>query len=190
MFGFSMGEMLLIMAIALIAIGPKQLPEVARTIGKLMNELKRATGDFTRSFTDVRDDTRNTFTDARKGMTDVFTAGAASYSNGSIRAAPEGSVSTSGSTSGSGSSSGASTTPYPVTPDDPFGAGHNSEAHLTDPQGSLFVPTDLSDVTNDSSHEAAREPSEEQLSFGLTTFNEADGQDGDGHDDGHGGGKT
>ena len=46
MFGFSMGEVLLIAAIALIAIGPKQLPEVARVVGRFLNELRRATGDF------------------------------------------------------------------------------------------------------------------------------------------------
>lgn len=57
MFGFSMGEVLLIAVIALVAIGPRQLPEVARTIGKLLNELKRATGDFQRAFLDLRDET-------------------------------------------------------------------------------------------------------------------------------------
>ncbi len=46
MFGFSMGEILLLAAIALIVIGPKQLPEFARQIGKVLNEIKRATGHF------------------------------------------------------------------------------------------------------------------------------------------------
>ena len=201
MFGFSMGEMLLLMAIALIAIGPKQLPEVARTLGKFMNELKRATGDFTKSFTDVRDDTRNTFNDARKGMNDVFTAGAAAYTNETVRAAPHGTVST--------AASATPATAYPITPDDPFGVGHNSNAHPydaegnpiapagyeIDPQGSLFVPTDLSDVKDETSHDTPRDPSEEQLSFSLTSFNEREGSgdgrgDGGGQDDGHGGGKT
>lgn len=57
MFGFSMGEVLLISVIALIAIGPRQLPEVARTVGKLLNELKRATNDFQRAFLDLKDET-------------------------------------------------------------------------------------------------------------------------------------
>jgi sec-independent protein translocase protein TatB len=54
MFDIGFGEMIVIAAIALIAIGPKQLPEVARTIGRLLNELRRATGDLTKNFTDAR----------------------------------------------------------------------------------------------------------------------------------------
>ncbi len=46
MFGIGMPEMLLIAAIALIVIGPKKLPDLARTIGKAMGEFKRATNDF------------------------------------------------------------------------------------------------------------------------------------------------
>lgn len=55
MFDMSVGEMILLAAIILIAVGPKQLPEVARTIGRLMNEFKRATGDFSRTIMDARD---------------------------------------------------------------------------------------------------------------------------------------
>ncbi|MES2856079.1 MAG: twin-arginine translocase TatA/TatE family subunit [Bdellovibrionota bacterium] len=54
MFDIGFGEMLVLAAIALIAIGPKQLPEVARTVGRMLNEFKRATGDLTKSFTDQR----------------------------------------------------------------------------------------------------------------------------------------
>lgn len=54
MFNMGLTEMLLLAAIALIVIGPKQLPEVARVIGRLMNEFKRATSDFTSTLTDVK----------------------------------------------------------------------------------------------------------------------------------------
>ncbi len=47
--------MLLLAAIALIVIGPKQLPEVARSLGRFLNELKRVTGDVTKTITDARD---------------------------------------------------------------------------------------------------------------------------------------
>ena len=57
MFGLDFGEMLLLGAIALIALGPKQLPEVARTVGKFINEMKRITGDFTKTVVDARDQT-------------------------------------------------------------------------------------------------------------------------------------
>ncbi len=40
MFNFS--EILFICVLALLLIGPKQLPEVARKIGRMMNEFRRA----------------------------------------------------------------------------------------------------------------------------------------------------
>lgn len=49
MLDFGFGELLLLGAIALIAIGPKQLPEVARTVGRFLNQLKDVTGDFQRT---------------------------------------------------------------------------------------------------------------------------------------------
>lgn len=51
MFNLGLSEMILIGIIALIFIGPKQLPEIARTIGRMLNELKRATDDITTSIT-------------------------------------------------------------------------------------------------------------------------------------------
>lgn len=57
MFDIGFSEMVLLAAIALVAIGPKQLPEVARTVGRMLNELKRATGDLTKTVLDARDST-------------------------------------------------------------------------------------------------------------------------------------
>lgn len=42
MFNIGFSEMLMIGVLALILIGPKQLPEVARTLGRFLNELKRS----------------------------------------------------------------------------------------------------------------------------------------------------
>lgn len=43
MFGLGMSEIIFLGLLALIVIGPKELPELARTIGRFMNELKRST---------------------------------------------------------------------------------------------------------------------------------------------------
>ncbi len=51
MFNIGFSELLILAVIALIFIGPQQLPEVARTIGRLLNEWKRATSDLQSSLT-------------------------------------------------------------------------------------------------------------------------------------------
>lgn len=45
-----MTEMLVIAVIALIFIGPDQLPEVARTLGRFFNDIRRSTDDIKRDF--------------------------------------------------------------------------------------------------------------------------------------------
>jgi sec-independent protein translocase protein TatA len=47
MFGIGAPELLVILVVALIVLGPKRLPEVARALGKAMAELRRATSGFT-----------------------------------------------------------------------------------------------------------------------------------------------
>jgi sec-independent protein translocase protein TatB len=49
MFGIGMQELLLILVVALIILGPKKLPEVAKSLGKALNEFKRATNDIKES---------------------------------------------------------------------------------------------------------------------------------------------
>jgi Tat protein translocase TatB subunit len=68
MFDIGISEMVLLAAIALVAIGPKQLPEVARTVGRLINEFKRATGDFGKSFTDIRNDALRSINEASDSL--------------------------------------------------------------------------------------------------------------------------
>jgi len=50
MFGIGMPELLLILALALIVLGPKKLPELARAAGKGLAEFKRATDDMKSAF--------------------------------------------------------------------------------------------------------------------------------------------
>ena len=46
MFGMGMNEVLIVLAIAVIVIGPKQLPQMARALGKMVAQFKRATNDL------------------------------------------------------------------------------------------------------------------------------------------------
>ena len=55
MFGMGMPEILLILAIALIVIGPRKLPELGRGLGKALREFRQATNEF-KSSLNIDDD--------------------------------------------------------------------------------------------------------------------------------------
>ena len=50
MFGIGMPEMLVILALALIVIGPKKLPDLAKSLGRAMRELKKPPVNLKRPF--------------------------------------------------------------------------------------------------------------------------------------------
>ncbi len=44
MFGLSFGEVLIVLVVALLVLGPERLPKVARSVGKGLRDLRRTTG--------------------------------------------------------------------------------------------------------------------------------------------------
>lgn len=51
MFGLSLSEIVVIGAVALLVLGPEQIPGLARSIGKMMGELRRAVDEVKYQFT-------------------------------------------------------------------------------------------------------------------------------------------
>ncbi len=71
MFGMGMPEIMLILAVALIVIGPKKLPGLAKSIGRAMGEFKSASRDFKRSI-DLDGDLQDV-KDSMNGLKDIPT---------------------------------------------------------------------------------------------------------------------
>jgi Tat protein translocase TatB subunit len=46
MFGIGLPELLLILVVALVVLGPKRLPELARSLGRALAELKKTAEDL------------------------------------------------------------------------------------------------------------------------------------------------
>lgn len=59
MFGIGMPELILILGVALIVLGPKKLPELAKTLGKGLAEFRRATEELKDEFRKVEADLDN-----------------------------------------------------------------------------------------------------------------------------------
>lgn len=59
MFGLGAGEILLILLFALIFIGPKKLPELARGLGKGIREFQKAKDDLLDPTNNMVDDTKS-----------------------------------------------------------------------------------------------------------------------------------
>jgi len=83
MFGIGMPELILILAIALIVIGPKKLPDLAKSLGRAMREFKKATSelkdsmeldqeiqDVKSAFDDVSGDVKGSFLDSSDANND------------------------------------------------------------------------------------------------------------------------
>ena len=53
MLGLGIGEVLLILVVGLLVLGPEKLPKVARQLGKGIREFRKAAHEFQRNFNDI-----------------------------------------------------------------------------------------------------------------------------------------
>ncbi|MEK8180559.1 twin-arginine translocase TatA/TatE family subunit [Flavobacterium buctense] len=71
MFGFGFGELIFIVFIALMLFGSDKVPEIARTLGKIMAQVKNATNEIKTEIqksADVKE-----INESVKGLTSTFT---------------------------------------------------------------------------------------------------------------------
>ena len=66
MFGIGMPEMILILAIALIVIGPKKLPDLAKSLGRAMRAFTKATSELKETM-----QIDNELTEVKKAFDDI-----------------------------------------------------------------------------------------------------------------------
>jgi TatA/E family protein of Tat protein translocase len=65
MFGIGMPELILIAVVALIVLGPKKLPDLAKSMGRAMREFKKATSELKETL-----QVDSEFTEVKKAFTD------------------------------------------------------------------------------------------------------------------------
>jgi sec-independent protein translocase protein TatB len=69
MFGLGPTELIVILVLALLVLGPQRIPEAASSLGKAIRSFRRATRDL-RDQIDIDDDVRRPFEDLRSALRD------------------------------------------------------------------------------------------------------------------------
>jgi len=67
MMGLGMGEVVLILVIALVVFGPRKLPELGKSLGQAMSQFRRASEDFKRTWEQEVETERNKKSDTTSG---------------------------------------------------------------------------------------------------------------------------
>lgn len=71
MFNLGFSEIVIIGILALILIGPKQLPEVARVVGRMLREFKQATTDLSGGLLEVKEELKKPIEEGLSALTNI-----------------------------------------------------------------------------------------------------------------------
>ena len=98
MFGIGMPELILILAIALIVIGSKKLPDLAKSLGRAMREFKKATHELKESIEieSEMSDVKKSFDDLNQDLRDTIDVSPESQADSPAKATPDNKKSSSG----------------------------------------------------------------------------------------------
>ena len=67
MFNLGFVEIIVIVAVGLIVLGPEKFPKVARQVVRFFNELKRAFVEIKSGFDDIQEETEKVIEEVKKG---------------------------------------------------------------------------------------------------------------------------
>ena len=82
MFGIGSTELLVILVVALLVLGPKNLPKIAHTLGRAMGEFRRVSTEFQRTLnTEIAVEEEAEKAKARKAAAEAETEKAAQVKN-------------------------------------------------------------------------------------------------------------
>jgi sec-independent protein translocase protein TatB len=125
MFDIGWSELVVIAVVALIAIGPKELPAVLRTVGQYMGKIRRMASEFQGQFQEAMREAEmadlkkqvDEMTDAAKGLADFDPLGPVKSEVESFAADPLGEAKAAQSAASVSPEAVAPATPAPVSPD-------------------------------------------------------------------------
>ena len=125
MFDIGWSELVVIAVVALIAIGPKELPAVLRTVGQYMRKIRSMASEFQGQFQEAMREAEmadlkksvDEMTDVAKGYTDFDPLADVKKSVDTFSADPLGEASKAADAASASPEAVAQTTPAPVSPD-------------------------------------------------------------------------
>ncbi len=111
MFDISAGELIIVGVVALIVIGPKELPGMLRSVGQAVAKVRRMAGEFQSQFSEAMREAE--FAEAKKKVEDIGNSVSSTFTDTS---STTGSSTTPSSTAASGEADKPLALPEPPTP--------------------------------------------------------------------------